>query len=74
VLSDQENDHARREERSGITVKTDFQEYGDFRMNFNTRAAGGKRTDVFQKSVAFLRNYGERIFRGISTPRSRPGI
>ena len=43
-----------------ITVKTDFQEYGDFWTKFNTQAAGGNAPDVFQNSVAFLRKYGEK--------------
>jgi multiple sugar transport system substrate-binding protein len=43
-----------------ITIKTDFQEYGDFWTKFNTQAAGGNAPDVFQNSVAFLRKYGEK--------------
>ena len=40
-----------------ITVKTDFQEYGDFWTKFNTQAAGGNPPDVFQNSIGFLKKY-----------------
>jgi maltose-binding protein MalE len=45
------------EKRTGVTVRTDIQEYGDFRTNFNTRTPGGNTPDAFQNVVAFLRKW-----------------
>ncbi|GAB2597345.1 extracellular solute-binding protein [Streptomyces capparidis] len=43
-----------------IKVKADFQEYESFWKKFSTQAAGGGAPDVFQNSVTFLREYGEK--------------
>ncbi|PGH51388.1 ABC transporter substrate-binding protein [Streptomyces sp. Ru87] len=43
-----------------IKVKTDFLEYADFWKKFATQSAGGGAPDVFQNSVAFLREYGDK--------------
>lgn len=43
-----------------IKVKADSQDYEDFWNRFNTRASAGNMPDVFQNSVAFLREYDNK--------------